>query len=110
MVRERPGLAPAALFHLIGQSIFLRLSDVASGLPPYTEEVLVSGMDAEARLHESVTAIGLRGAVRDPEGGARRRRSQGARGDCSPPTSRAFWPSPTGARGARPSSIPRPAI
>ena len=47
VVRERPGLAPAALFHLIGQSIFLRLSDVASGLPPYTEEVLVSGMDAE---------------------------------------------------------------
>ena len=47
VVRERPGLAPAALFHLIGQSIFLRLSDVASGLPPYTEEVLVSDMDAE---------------------------------------------------------------
>ena len=47
VVRERPGLAPAALFHLIGNSIFLRLSDVASGLPPYTEEVLVSGMDAE---------------------------------------------------------------
>ena len=47
VVRERPGLAPAALFHMIGQSIFLRLSDVASGLPPYTEEVLVSGMDAE---------------------------------------------------------------
>ena len=47
VVRERPGLAPGALFHLIGQSIFLRLSDVASGLPPYTEEVLVSGMDAE---------------------------------------------------------------
>ena len=47
VVRERPGLAPSALFHLIGNSIFLRLSDVASGLPPYTEEVLVSGMDAE---------------------------------------------------------------
>ena len=47
VVRERPGLAPAALFHLIGQSIFLRLSDVASGLPPYTEEVLVSEMDSE---------------------------------------------------------------
>ena len=47
VVRERPGLAPAALFHLIGQSIFLRLSDVASGLPPYTEEVLVSNMDPE---------------------------------------------------------------
>ena len=48
VVRERPGLAPAALLHLIGNSIFLRLSDVASGLPPYTEEVLVSGMDAES--------------------------------------------------------------
>ena len=31
VVRERPGLAPAALFHLIGHSVFLRLADVASG-------------------------------------------------------------------------------
>ena len=46
-VRERPGLAPSALFHLIGNSIFLRLSDVASGLPPYEEQVLLSGMDRE---------------------------------------------------------------
>ena len=46
-VRERPGLAPAALFHLIGNSVFLRLSDVASGLPPYEEQVLLSGMDRE---------------------------------------------------------------
>ncbi len=29
VVRERPGLAPSALFHLIGNSVFLRLSDVA---------------------------------------------------------------------------------
>ena len=47
VVRERPGLAPSALFHLIGNSIFLRLSDVASGLPPYEERVLLSGMDSE---------------------------------------------------------------
>ncbi len=47
-VRERPGLAPSALFHLIGNSVFLRLSDVASGLPPYQEQVLLSGMDREA--------------------------------------------------------------
>ena len=46
-VRERPGLAPSALFHLIGNSIFLRLSDVASGLPSYEEQVLLSGMDRE---------------------------------------------------------------
>ena len=46
VVRERPGLAPAALFHLIGHSVFLRLADVASGLPPYEERVLLSSMDA----------------------------------------------------------------
>ena len=46
-VRERPGLAPSALFHLIGNSVFLRLSDVASGLPPYEEQVMLSGMDRE---------------------------------------------------------------
>ncbi len=44
-VKERPGLAPAALFHLIGNSIFLRLSDVAAGLPPYEEEVMIMQMD-----------------------------------------------------------------
>ena len=47
VVRERPGLAPRALFHLIGHTVFLRLSDVASGLPPYEEQVLLSSMDRE---------------------------------------------------------------
>ena len=47
VVRERPGLAPGALFHLIGNTVFLRLSDVASGLPDYDEQVLLSSMDAE---------------------------------------------------------------
>ena len=42
-----PASLPSALFHLIGNSIFLRLSDVASGLPPYEERVLLSGMDSE---------------------------------------------------------------
>ena len=28
--------------------MFLRLSDVASGLPPYEEQVLLTGMDREA--------------------------------------------------------------
>ena len=35
VVRERPGLVPSALFHIIGNTVFLRLADVASGLPPY---------------------------------------------------------------------------
>ena len=47
VIRERPGLAPAALFHLIGNSVFLRLSDVASGLPDYDEQILLSSMDSE---------------------------------------------------------------
>ena len=47
VVRERPGLVPSALFHIIGNTIFLRLSDVASGLPPYDEQILLSSMDSE---------------------------------------------------------------
>ncbi len=58
VIRERPGLAPAALFHLIGASIFLRLSDVASGLPPYEERVLLSSMDTE----EDATGFSQRSA------------------------------------------------
>ena len=47
VTRERPGLVPSALFHIIGNTVFLRLSDVASGLPDYDEQILVSGMDTE---------------------------------------------------------------
>ena len=46
VVRERPGLVPSALFHIIGNTVFLRLADVASGLPDYTEQVMLSGMDS----------------------------------------------------------------
>ena len=47
VVREKPGLVPSALFHIIGNTVFLRLSDVASGLPPYEEQVMLSGMDSQ---------------------------------------------------------------
>ena len=47
VVRERPGLVPSALFHIIGNTVFLRLADVASGLPDYTEQILLSSMDSE---------------------------------------------------------------
>ena len=40
VVRERPGLVPSALFHIIGNTVFLRLADVASGLPDYEEKIL----------------------------------------------------------------------
>ena len=45
VVRERPGLVPSALFHIIHNTVFLRLSDVASGLPEYEEQILLSSMD-----------------------------------------------------------------
>ena len=47
VVRERPGLVPSALFHIIGNTVFIRLADVASGLPPYEEQILLSSMDSE---------------------------------------------------------------
>ena len=47
VVRERPGLVPSALFHIIGNTVFLRLADVASGLPDYEEQVMLSSMDSE---------------------------------------------------------------
>ena len=47
VVRERPGLVPSALFHIIGNTVFLRLSDVASGLPDYDEQILLSSMASE---------------------------------------------------------------
>ena len=42
--KETPGLAPSALFHLIDNSVFLRLSDVTNKLPPYEEKVVINHM------------------------------------------------------------------
>jgi hypothetical protein len=42
---EKPGVAPAVLFHLIGNTVFLRLADVARELPPYTERVVRYPLD-----------------------------------------------------------------
>ena len=38
----------STLFHIIANTVFLRLADVASGLPPYEEQVMLSSMDSEA--------------------------------------------------------------
>ncbi|HXH20629.1 MAG TPA: helicase-related protein [Dehalococcoidia bacterium] len=45
-VVEKPGVSPAVLFHLIGNTAFLRLADVAAGLPEYREEVRLVAMEA----------------------------------------------------------------
>ncbi|MCC6387409.1 MAG: ATP-dependent helicase [Dehalococcoidia bacterium] len=44
-VVEKPGVSPAVLFHLIANSVFVGLSDVADGLPPYDEEVQLVALD-----------------------------------------------------------------
>jgi len=42
---EKPGVSPAVLFHVIGNTVFLRLPDVARDLPTYTERVEVCALD-----------------------------------------------------------------
>ena len=43
--KEKPGLMPGALFHLIENSAFIRLPDVTPALPPYDEFVTAIPMD-----------------------------------------------------------------
>jgi len=42
---EKPGVSPAVLLHLIANTVFLRLGDVARDLPPYTERVALFPLD-----------------------------------------------------------------
>ena len=73
VTRERPGLVPSALFHIIGNTVFLRLSDVASGLPDYDEQILVSGMDTEEDATGYSQRSGLQhGLRRAPQGAGQR--------------------------------------
>lgn len=46
-VKERPGLSPLLLPHLLPYSVFVRLREVASALPPYQEKVSLLEMDPE---------------------------------------------------------------
>ena len=45
--KEVPGLMPQALFHLIENTVFVRLSDVSDDLPTYQEYVIVNELDDE---------------------------------------------------------------
>ncbi len=77
---EKPGVSPAVLFHLIGNTVFLRLTDVARDLPSYTERIICypldRGQDPEApsqasgyhqlagELRQAVTAALQQGSKR----------------------------------------------
>ncbi len=53
-VRERPGLSPALLPHLLFNTVFLRLADVAEHLPPYHEEIEILKMTPEQQeVHQA---------------------------------------------------------
>ena len=75
---------PSALFHIIANTVFLRLADVASGLPPYEEQVMLSSMDSEAGRDGILPAQRLQHRVRGAAKGAGRGsegRFQAAAGD-----------------------------
>ena len=107
VVRERPGLVPSALFHIIGNTVFLRLADVASGLPDYEEKILVSSMDSE----EDATGYSQRTAYNTVfeklKQGAGGGSEELAPSGCWRLTSRPYWPTRTAAPGVRRCSIPR---
>ncbi len=56
-VVEKPGVTPSILFHLIGNTVFLRLGDVAAQLPPYEEKVLLVPLDEVATSDEPCQAL-----------------------------------------------------
>jgi hypothetical protein len=69
-VIEKPGVTPPILFHLVGNTVFLRLRDVARHLPAYQEQVLLvplheaaeSGKPSQAHCYRRL-ATDLRQAV-----------------------------------------------
>jgi hypothetical protein len=65
---EKPGVSPAILFHLIGNTIFLRLSDVADGLPPYKEGVHLLALDRTESRDDPVAALRAAGVTRSTSG------------------------------------------
>ena len=53
---EKPGVSPAILLHLIPNTVFLRLADVARDLPPYTEHVALVGLDRTALIDGDIAS------------------------------------------------------
>ena len=64
-VRERPGLLPGALFHIIGNSAFLKVADVAKDLPPYVEQVEFCFMQDEQESNYEYLYERMRAALKE---------------------------------------------
>ncbi len=57
---EKPGISPAVLFYLVGDTVFVRLEDVERNLPPYTEHVQLLRLDRESGQEEEYCRLATR--------------------------------------------------
>ncbi len=57
---EKPGISPAVLFYLVGDTVFARLEDVERDLPPYTEHVRLLPLDRESGQEEEYRRLATR--------------------------------------------------
>ncbi|NJD66861.1 MAG: ATP-dependent helicase [Chloroflexi bacterium] len=78
-VVEKPGVSPAVLFHLIGNSVFVRLSDVAAGLPAYGEEVQLIDLDDTELLDGASQASSYRQLAGQLEAAVRQALAMGSK-------------------------------
>ncbi|HIP96350.1 MAG TPA: hypothetical protein EYH32_03945, partial [Anaerolineae bacterium] len=63
--QEKPGVSPAILHRIIGNSVFLSLADLGVALPPYSEEVAIVKMaPAQAEQYRRMESL-LRAKARD---------------------------------------------
>ena len=62
--KEKPGISPELISELLGVSVFIKLNDIASGLPPYNEEVVMVDMTTEQAEKYNSLAEELRKQVR----------------------------------------------
>ena len=51
--KERPGLAPTALLHVLDHSIFLKLQDISASLPEYREHIALVSMSNASADHDT---------------------------------------------------------
>ena len=106
VVRERPGLVPSALFHIIGNTVFLQTGGRClrparlRGEDPRVLDGLGGGRDG------LLPAQRLQHRVRGAEAKSWRPPSRAAPNGCWRPTSRPYWPTRTAAPGGRRSSTP----
>lgn len=72
IVKRRPGMSPEVLAkHLLDKTVFIKLADVAEGLPPYEEEVVTLQMEGEQKVNYQEFQDDLKRAIRQHRGDSR---------------------------------------